>query len=64
VTVTTTTGTYGNALIPVRQGGAGVVTIVAGAGVTINAPNGNTTNGVGDMRLLEQQPGTNVWNLY
>jgi hypothetical protein len=42
--------------IPIRQGGAGAVTIqiVSGSGVTLRTPNGATTTAQGDARVLEQ----------
>lgn len=42
--------------IPIRQGGAGAVTIqiVAASGVTLNAPNGAATMALGDGRVIEQ----------
>lgn len=44
------------ARIPIRQGGAGTVTvqIVASSGVTLRTPNGATTTAQGDGRVLEQ----------
>lgn len=53
------------ARIPVRQGGAGIVTIqiVAGSGVTLNAPNGASTNALGDARVLEQTD-IDVWTVW
>lgn len=40
--------------IPIRQGGAGAVTVAPGAGVTLNSPNGSATTALGDARVLEQ----------
>lgn len=40
--------------IPIRQGGAGAITLSGASGVTLNAPNGAATAGVGDGRVLEQ----------
>lgn len=42
--------------IPIRQGGAGAVTvqIVSGSGVTLLTPNGAATAAQGDGRVLEQ----------
>lgn len=46
--------------IPVMQGGTGLVTIVADTGVTLEAPNGATTTGPGDFRVLLQRD-VDVW---
>lgn len=40
--------------IPIRQGGAGAVTVAAAAGVTLRSPNGAATTAQGDGRVLEQ----------
>lgn len=44
------------ARIPIRQGGAGAITvqIVSGSGVTLLTPNGTGTTAHGDARVLEQ----------
>jgi hypothetical protein len=46
----------------VLQGGAGMVSVVAASGVTLEAPAGASTAGVGDFRLLLQRA-ANVWVL-
>lgn len=46
--------------IPMRQGGAGAVTIAAGSGVTLRTPNGAATTAQGDARVLEQV-GVDTW---
>lgn len=40
--------------VPIRQGGAGAVTIAAASGVTLRTPNGSATTAQGDGRVLEQ----------
>jgi hypothetical protein len=54
---------FANAMLMVSQGGAGVVTVVAGAGVTLRAPNGASTSAIYDARGLEQI-GTNEWRVW
>lgn len=46
--------------IPIFQGGAGVVTLAAGSGVTFESPNGAATAGIGDFRTAFQRA-TDVW---
>lgn len=46
--------------IVVRQGAAGKITFAAGSGVTLLAPNGNSTNGLNDFRVL-LQVAQDVW---
>ena len=46
--------------IPVFQGGAGVVTVTAGAGVTFESPNGAATTALGDFRTMFQRA-TDIW---
>ena len=46
--------------VPLFQGGAGVATYVAGAGVTLESPNGVATTAVGDFRTAFQRA-TDVW---
>lgn len=40
--------------IPIRQGGAGAVTVAGDTGVTLLSPNGAATTAEGDSRVLEQ----------
>jgi hypothetical protein len=51
--------------IPGRQGGSGsiIFQIVPGSGVVLNTPNGASTAGVGDARVLEQTD-IDVWTLW
>lgn len=42
-------------IIPILQGGSGAVTIAAAAGVTLESPNGASTAGIGDFRVLLQR---------
>lgn len=51
--------------IPIRQGGAGTITvqIVASSGVTLKTPNGTGTWADGDARMLEQTD-IDVWELW
>lgn len=49
--------------VPVRAGNSGVVTVSAGTGVTVNAPNGATCSGAGDARVLEQTD-IDVWTVW
>ena len=51
------------ARIPIRQGGAGAVTVAAGSGVTLLTPNGTGTTANGDGRVLEQTD-TDTWVLW
>lgn len=46
----------------VEQAGTGIVTVAAQAGVTLNAPYGVATNGVGDRRYL-QKTAANTWTV-
>lgn len=51
--------------IPLREGGAGAITvqIVAGSGVILKTPNGTGTTADGDSRVLEQED-IDVWRLW
>lgn len=49
--------------IPIRQGGAGAITLSGAPGVTLNAPNGSATTGTGDGRVLEKVA-TNTWVIW
>jgi hypothetical protein len=46
--------------IPVFEGGVGIVTIVAGSGVTLESPNGVATTALGDFRMMFQRA-TDIW---
>lgn len=46
--------------IPVFQGGAGVVTVTAGSGVTFESPNGVATTALGDFRTMFKRA-TDIW---
>lgn len=67
VTVTVPTNASVNlpisTIVPVRQGAAGKVTLASASGVTLNAPFGLSTNGVGDARVLEKTA-TDTWSVY
>lgn len=49
--------------IPVRQGGAGVVTLAGASGVTLQTPNGAATAALGDGRVLEHVA-ANTWAVW
>lgn len=48
--------------IPVFQGGAGAVTVAAAAGVTLEAPNGDSTEAQGSFLVLFKRD-TNTWTV-
>lgn len=50
-------------MIPMTQGGAGIVTATAGAGVTIRAANGVATAAIYDGRVLEKID-TDTWRVW
>lgn len=50
-------------MVIVSQGGAGVVTITAGAGVTLRAANGATTSAIYDGRVIEKIA-TDTWRIW
>lgn len=47
-------------VIPIFQGGAGVVTLTPASGVTFEMPNGSATNGIGDFRIAFQRA-ADIW---
>lgn len=47
-------------VIPVFQGGAGLVTLAAAVGVTFESPFGLATTAIGDFRILFQRA-ANIW---
>lgn len=50
-------------LTAISQGGAGTVTVVAGAGVTLQAANGVATTTLYDARVIEQLT-ANTWRVW
>jgi hypothetical protein len=46
--------------IPIIQGGAGAIAIVAASGVTLESPNGVATKAIGDFRVIFQRA-ANIW---
>lgn len=47
-------------MIMILQGGAGAITVAAGAGVTVESPNGAVTTAAGDFRVLFKRD-TDTW---
>jgi hypothetical protein len=64
VTITVPASTFAvGTRLPIRQGGTGAVTIGGDSGTTLDTPNGASTTGLGDGRVLEQVD-TDTWMVW